>query len=410
MSFINAVKKHIRIEDAIGVGTWFFVFFITLRMMPNADPVIQNNQPFIILGFLGYLICFIGATRTFNNRLTIIHQRVLFTFMLLFSFFIMSLIPLDFLPILTIVWAAVSLHYLSPAKAFLTTSIAVLAWFTIYAVIWEQRAAFYSGLLYYAFHMFALMTSLQVIKAQQASDKAKALNVELVAAKELLAESTKQQERTRIARELHDLLGHHLTALNINLQVANHLTEKYDSPEDLKQPISQSYFLAKLLLSDVREAVSVIRENQHIDIAKAIKGIESSFPKLTINVTGTELNIENIELLHDLLRCIQEAVTNAVKHGNASVVNICLISTDSTIEVEITDNGNGYANRSRYVNENQNNKQLNTTLPFGNGLTGMQERLSSYNGTATFEIIGTQVTINLNIPLLDKAEGAKNDN
>ena len=51
MSFISAVKKHIRIEDAIGVGTWFFVFFITLRMMPNADPVIQNNQPFIILGF-----------------------------------------------------------------------------------------------------------------------------------------------------------------------------------------------------------------------------------------------------------------------------------------------------------------------------------------------------------------------
>ena len=219
-----------------------------------------------------------------------------------------------------------------------------------------------------------------------------------------------ETERAKIARELHDLLGHHLTALNINLQVANHLAEKYDSPADLKQPISQSYFLAKLLLSDVREAVSVIRENQHIDIAKAIKGIESSFPKLTINVTGTELNIENIELLHDLLRCIQEAVTNAVKHGNASVVNICLISTDSTIEVEITDNGNGYANRSRYVNENQNNKQLNTTLPFGNGLTGMQERLSSYNGTATFEIIGTQVTINLNIPLLDKAEGAKNDN
>ena len=59
----------------------------------------------------------------------------------------------------------------------------------------------------------------------QAREEQRRLNAELRATRALLAESTRINERTRISRELHDLLGHHLTALSLNLEVASHVTE-----------------------------------------------------------------------------------------------------------------------------------------------------------------------------------------
>src|SRR3546814_12036878 len=76
-------------------------------------------------------------------------------------------------------------------------------------------------------------------------------NSELRATRALLAESSRLSERMRISRELHDLLGHHLTALSLNLEVATHV-----SSGKAQEHVRQAHTLAKLLLTDVREAVS----------------------------------------------------------------------------------------------------------------------------------------------------------
>lgn len=376
------IRKLITTEDLMAIGTWAIIFLISLTILQNAAPEIKANQTYIIACFIGYLLCFIAATKNFKNRIPRLGQQISFALMLVLAYAIMCMLPLNFIPILSIIWAAVSLKFFKPKHATIITIIVVITWFWLYSMIWGSRDVFFSSLLYFSFHMFALMASITAYKAEKASQQARALNVELTATRELLSESSKIQERTRIARELHDLLGHHLTALNINLQVASHISSHTDTPDDLKKPIDQSYFLAKLLLSDVREAVSVIRDNNKIDISKAIGIIEAAFPNVAITYEGGAFRSENIELAHDLLRCIQEAVTNAVKHGHADKVSIIDTSTESSVNITITNNG--------FITQD---------LVPGNGIKGIQERIRSHQGQVIFDTIENGMRIAIEVPI-----------
>jgi two-component system, NarL family, sensor histidine kinase DesK len=398
-------KYDFKIQDSVGTLTWLLVFGLSMRMLENADAAILANKSWIVLCFIGYFVSFIGASRDFKGRLAWRWQKAFFASQLLFAFAILWMLPLDFLPILTIIWSAVSLKYFKPWQAVVATTAVVIIWFSIYGIHWEQRSAMYSALLYFSFHIFALMMSLQTLKAEQATAEAQALNTELKATRELLAESTKMQERTRIARELHDLLGHHMTALNINLQVASHLLQ-HDKPiNEIKKPVEQSYFLAKLLLSDVRDAVSTIRENQHVDLSNAINLIQSSFPNLTINFAGEPLDSEHIHFAHDLLRCIQEAVTNAVKHGQATEVNISLTQKSLPHRNLMSDSNDAdNVNMDNHVTDSlelriSNNGLKPTSLAFGNGLKGMQERVSTYGGQVAIDLEQNEFSVTLLFPI-----------
>ena len=391
-----------KLHESVGVITWGVVFAIAMKMIENAAPSIQTDLPFIVIAFVGYLLAFLGATRDFNGRLSRRVQALCFTAQLGCAFAILWMLPLDFLPILTIIWAAVSLSFFTAKQAIFVTTLVVITWFSVYGIVWEQRSAFYSAFLYYSFHIFALMMSLQTKRAEEATAAANALNTELQATRELLAESTKVQERTRIARELHDLLGHHLTALNINLQVASHLISANKPTTELKQPVEQSYLLAKLLLSDVREAVSTIRDNQSLDLSKAIGLIAASFPDLEIQLKGDSLPQENIELLHDLLRCIQECVTNAVKHGQAKQVSIDCQQSAQQIKLVITDDGHqhksGTQAEKREKREKREKSAQRKNVKLGNGLTGMQERLANYHGDLDISIQDGQFRVEMTLP------------
>jgi len=99
------------------------------------------------------------------------------------------------------------------------------------------------SLLYGGFSMFIFVTSLVARQQTEARDEQRRLNSELRATRALLAESARVNERTRISRELHDLLGHQLTALTLNLEVAGHLAEG-----QALEHVKRSHTLAKLLL------------------------------------------------------------------------------------------------------------------------------------------------------------------
>src|SRR3546814_15210299 len=79
--------------------------------------------------------------------------------------------------------------------------------------------ALMQAVLYVGFAGFVFVTSMVARQQAQARDEQRRLNAELRATRALLAESARVNERTRISRELHDLLGHHLTALSLNLEV-----------------------------------------------------------------------------------------------------------------------------------------------------------------------------------------------
>ncbi|TGV33121.1 histidine kinase, partial [Mesorhizobium sp. M8A.F.Ca.ET.142.01.1.1] len=86
-------------------------------------------------------------------------------------------------------------------------------------------------------------------------------------------------ERERIGRDLHDLLGHQLTALTLNLEVAGHLAEG-----QALDHVKRSHALAKLLLGNVREVVSQLRETGAIDLAAALRPLTENVPSLDIQL------------------------------------------------------------------------------------------------------------------------------
>ncbi|QQQ43482.1 sensor histidine kinase [Stenotrophomonas maltophilia] len=221
------------------------------------------------------------------------------------------------------------------------------------------------SLLYGGFSMFIFVTSLVARQQTQARDEQRRLNSELRATRALLAESARVNERTRISRELHDLLGHQLTALTLNLEVAGHLAEG-----QALDHVKRSHALAKLLLGNVREVVSQLRETGAIDLAAALRPLTENVPSLDIQLEIEDpLNVEDPQRAHVLLRCTQEIITNAVRHAGARHLWIKVYrEAPDRVVVEARDDGVG----ADMVN-------------VGNGLRGMRERLQQCGGQLQVE-------------------------
>lgn len=237
--------------------------------------------------------------------------------------------------------------------------------------------------LYLGVTGFVFATSLVGRQQAQARDEQRRLNAELRATRALLAESVRTNERTRIARELHDLLGHHLTALSLNLEVAGHLADG-----KVQEHVGQAHTLAKLLLSDVREAVSQIREADRIDMAVTLAPLARNVPGLRIELDMPEpFMLDDPERAHVLLRCTQEIVTNAVRHAQASALVLNFSLGDGQVRLQARDDGRGADH-----------------FALGNGLRGMRERLAAHGGTLRVDSApGAGFTLDIVLPLGDVA-------
>lgn len=193
-----------------------------------------------------------------------------------------------------------------------------------------------------------------------------AVLAEQVAGEHLLAEQMRYSERMQIARELHDLMGHHLTALNLQLQLGGALLARADTG-GAGQALGRAEGVAAQLLADVREAVSQQRSSQRIDLSAALQalaeGIASTRVELALDEAARDLGPR---AAHALLRCVQEGVTNGVRHAGARRVQVELHGEGDEIAVSIDDDGRGapswHAGRA------------------GNGLSGMAERMTELGG------------------------------
>lgn len=241
---------------------------------------------------------------------------------------------------------------------------------------WE---ALMQSLLYAGFSTFVFVTGYVAKLQANARDDQRRLNAELRAARALLAENSRVGERLRISRELHDLLGHHLTALILNLEVAGHLSEG-----EAHVHVKQSHALAKLLLSDVREAVSEMRQDNAIDILSALAPLVESVPGLDIDFKADAgLTLDDSAVAQTLLRCIQELITNTIKHSGANRFEITLQKLDNLLILKTWDDGKGA-----------------TLSKLGNGLQGMKERIADLQGQMLIQTSpGQGFTVSINIPL-----------
>ena len=187
-----------------------------------------------------------------------------------------------------------------------------------------------------------------------------AANSELRATQMLLLDTVRSAERVRIARDLHDIVGHHLTALHLHLDLA--LRQRGGVPEPA---LVTARTLAKSLLSEVRAVVGTERNIDGIALREALAALCEGIPAPRIALLVEEgLEIDSAALAHALFCCVQEAVTNAVRHSGASAVAISLVREGDALALRIADDGRGNGGAAE-----------------GHGLRGMRERLAALGGS-----------------------------
>jgi signal transduction histidine kinase len=243
---------------------------------------------------------------------------------------------------------------------------AALAWVAVQTVLLGVAFSFvaqhyvFVTLAYFTFQLFALFTTRIAHSEAEARLQLAAANAELKVAAGLLDISSRTSERLRIARDLHDLLGHHLTALTLNLEIASHVANG-----EAKEAIETSRSIAKRLLADTRDVVSRLREDEPVDLTAALAALSSviTAPALHLEV-APGVTVRDTSVAQIALRVVEEIITNAVRHSSARNLWVALAESDGALAISARDDGEGVD----YVR-------------FGNGLRGMRERVDAAHGS-----------------------------
>ena len=174
-------------------------------------------------------------------------------------------------------------------------------------------------------------------------------------------------------------MGHHLTALTLNLEVVTHLVEGKSL-----EHVQQAHSLAKLLLADVREVVSDMRQDDKVDVAEALQTLTVGVPAPAIHLDlPSDHVLVDADRAQVLLRSAQEIITNSVRHARADNLWIRLSSAPDGLAMSARDDGRGV-----------------TKVESGNGLLGMSERLLALGGKLEIESArGAGFTLHLWMPL-----------
>lgn len=229
-------------------------------------------------------------------------------------------------------------------------------------------------------YVLAINTSYRVIAERRAVEKSEQLVRELEATQILLSATTKRDERLRIARNLHDILGHHLTALKLQLEVASHVDgEKKDAHLENAKKISSA------LLSSVRTTVSEFRGDTDVKLGEALRALTQHIPRLNVSL---ELTFDEALLterqVEVIFRCAQEALTNVMKHARADHCAVALRSDDHFLTLVVHDNGPN-----------------STEVCPGNGLTGLRERVEAIDGELQIKADEQGFALTVRLPIGD---------
>src|SRR5690606_18328623 len=248
--------SHTRLLRYAGLFTWGMVGvpLVYSQYVPAYGPeeLAEGTPAWMMFGcYLAFGVCYWWLTRGLAHGRPAWHDRTLLLVLTLFALGVSYFNGSGLGSILLMVAVGVIPWLLPSTSGVLLLLVSQLAVLPIYYSVFRMPLfeALMQSLLYGGFSLFIYVTSLVAKQQAQARDEQRRLNAELRATRALLAESARVNERTRISRELHDLLGHHLTALSLNLEVASHMTEGR-----AQEHVRQANTLARLLLTDVREA------------------------------------------------------------------------------------------------------------------------------------------------------------
>lgn len=231
--------------------------------------------------------------------------------------------------------------------------------------------------------VFVMGVCAAIMEAVRRREEAQTLLAELEAAHAELArraERTRElavaEERARMAREIHDSVGHHLTVVNLQLQNALRLEER--NPEKAREQVREAKRFTLEALSEVRRSVRALKPLALEEgsgagaLAALARSFEGAGPEVRFGVRGEERELSpDVELA--LYRTLQEGLTNASKHSGACRVTATLSFGDERVRLTVADDGDGASHGG-----------AGGARDGGFGLVALRERAEALGGTARF--------------------------
>ncbi|OIK04287.1 hypothetical protein BIV60_27920 [Bacillus sp. MUM 116] len=270
---------------------------------------------------------------------------------------------------------ATGIYYTFPlVEIFLTarsvqTGIVVFHGLVFWAGIVLAEADVQNSLLSY----FAMLLLVYLFRAMSLErEKGQQLSAELVEAHAKLKEITIVKERTRIAQEMHDSIGHSLIALRMHLEYAENMIEV--NPQKAGEAISKAHNFSQKSIKELRKAVAVLKDqlvHSQIELEELLNDMIESLEttgklKFTLNF-DKEVESGHQDMKNCIYNSVREAVTNGLKHGKAQQFRIDITKSGDRIQVAVEDNGGGCVQIKK-----------------SNGLQGIEDRIGLLNGKVSF--------------------------
>ncbi|WP_330335173.1 sensor histidine kinase [Streptomyces sp. NBC_00536] len=346
------------VVKSLWIGIWLLYLSAPVNDLIHGG----HSWPAVLLGSLG-LVAFVGwyltlvfrTVRQFARRGVLISLAVMSTEAAVLS------LCLGREWLVLFVYVSVSAGAALPGRLSRWAVPAATALLSLTSLAVPRGNDFLVGLLIPAFlGGFAMVGIRQMI----------ATTVELRQARATVAQLAANEERLRMARDLHDLLGHSLSLITLKSELAGRMLPEH--PDRAAQQIADIEQVSRQALTDVREAVSGYRrptlpgELAGARTALTAAGVIADLPSADLPSTAPESDLaEDIESA--LAYALREAVTNVVRHSGATRCTVTLTVRQTlagpVMELTVTDNGSG-----------------GPAAP-GNGLTGLTERLEGVGGT-----------------------------
>ena len=358
---------------------WLLLGFSALMaLMPSPSPRFSVMYPELTICSLTFFGLMGLRLPTYNKTNKVIYTTIEVILILITGFFggrSARLFPFLYLILVT----RSCLIFPLPGRLAVTFSSFILFLLTLrqrmppgrFSPIAQERFWFFSFSLAVLFGLslvFVLVLMNTVLSERQSRDKLQAANEKLRQYALKIESQATLEERNRIAREIHDSLGHSLTALNLQLETALKLS-KHDIPRAMTF-LATAKELGSKALQDVRQSVSTMRSHplQEQSLEQAIQNLAADFQRSTGILPSCQISIISplsMEVRTPIYRVIQESLTNISKYAQATEVQLELTTTLETVKLTIQDNGRGF------------DLEQNTT---GFGLQSMRDRTLALGG------------------------------
>ena len=306
---------------------------------------------------LAFIVMFMAVSSGPREQQT--SQRLMLLVQLALALGLMALARNSSLPILLILCVIQVVHLWRPRSALALIVAINLVMYAIYRDVWQLNSPLITTLMHMSFQGFAALTAWFAFSAESSRDELAAVNADLLATRSLLAESARDSERLRLSRELHDIAGHKLTALKLNLGALGRDPQLKDHTQ-----VALCAQLADELLQDLRGVVKQMRLHDGLELRTAIEKLAAPFPRPRIALEiAADARVASLDQAEAVLRAVQEGLTNAAKHSQAMNLWIVLRRESGQIRLDIRDDGRG----KHDIHE-------------GHGLLGMRERFVAAGG------------------------------